>query len=45
MFGVCDPEVATTISKVAVKNQPEHGIDHRPLEDVKLVSLKISRKK
>ena len=44
VFGQCDPKVAKAISEVRVMNRPELRIDHRPLEDVKINTIRFERK-
>ncbi len=45
VFGQCDPKVPKAISKVKVRTNRALGEDHKPVEEVKIKSLKFSRKK
>ncbi len=42
VFGQCEPKVPVKISEVKVKSLP--GIDSRPLDDVKIKTIKIERR-
>ena len=42
VFGQCEPKVPVKISEVKVKSLP--GIDSRPLDDIKIKTIKIERR-
>lgn len=43
VFGQCEPKVPVKISEVKVKSLP--GVDSRPLDDIKIESIAIERRK